>query len=192
MEFQIPQLYLFYSLKSAKLQLKEKNMFQKIMVPLDGSKLAECALTYAETLAQNCSATEVVLVSITERLVGRTRAPEAQEAFLRSDKAGLGQVGSETAVTFGKMTGQAWRYLDKVEKKMKAKGIPVRSQVLMGNPAESITKFAEEEGIDLIVMSSHGRSGPSRWALGSVTDKVFRATCVPVLMVRAPGCITGF
>jgi nucleotide-binding universal stress UspA family protein len=192
MEFQIPQLYLFYSLKSAKLQLKEKNMFQKIMVPLDGSKLAECALTYAETLAQNCSATEVVLVSITERLVGRTRAPEAQEAFLRSDKAGLGQAGSETSVTFGKMTGQAWRYLDKVEKKMKAKGIPVRSEVLMGNPAESITKFAEEEGIDLIVMSSHGRSGPSRWALGSVTDKVFRATCVPVLMVRAPGCITGF
>jgi len=167
-------------------------MFQKIMVPLDGSKLAECALIYAETLAQNCSATEVVLVSITERLVGRTRAPEAQEVFLRSDKAGLGRVGAETAVTFGKMTGQAWRYLGKVEKKMKAKGIPVRSKVLMGNPAESITKFAEEEGIDLIVMSSHGRSGPSRWALGSVTDKVFRASCVPVLMVRAPGCITGF
>jgi nucleotide-binding universal stress UspA family protein len=100
---------LFYSLKSARLHLKEKNMFQKIMVPLDGSKLAECALTYAETLAQNCSATEVVLVSITERLVGRTRAPEAQEAFLRSDKAGLGQAGAGTAVTFGKMTGQAWR-----------------------------------------------------------------------------------
>jgi nucleotide-binding universal stress UspA family protein len=167
-------------------------MFQKIMVPLDGSKLAECALTYAETLAQNCNATEVVLVSITERLVGRTRAPEVQEVFLGSHKARLGQAGSETAVTFGKMTEQASRYLGKVEKKMKAKGIPVRSKVLMGKPAESITKFAAKEGIDLIVMSSHGRSGPSRWALGSVTDKVFRASCVPILMVRAPGCIVGF
>jgi nucleotide-binding universal stress UspA family protein len=65
-------------------------MFQKIMVPLDGSKLAECALAYAETLAQNCSATEVVLVSITERLVGRTHAPEARETFRGSGKAGLG------------------------------------------------------------------------------------------------------
>ena len=167
-------------------------MFQKIMVPLDGSKLAECALTYAETLAQNCSATEVVLVSITERLIGRTRAPEAREALLRSGKSGLAQAGVETAVTFGKMTEQARRYLGRVEKKMKAKGIPVRSEVLMGKPAESITKFAEEEGIELIVMSSHGRSGPSRWALGSVTEKVFRASCVPVLMVRAPGCIAGF
>ena len=167
-------------------------MFEKIMVPLDGSKLAECALTYAETLAQNCNATEVVLVSITERMVGRTRAPEAQEAFLRSGRGGLGQAGGETTLTFGKMTEQAWRYLGRVEKKMKAKGIPVRSEVLMGNPAESITKFAEKECIDLIVMSSHGRSGPSRWALGSVTDKVFRASCVPVLMVRAPGCIVGF
>jgi nucleotide-binding universal stress UspA family protein len=98
----------------------------------------------------------------------------------------------ETTVTFGKMTEQAWRYLGRVEKKMKAKGIPVRSEVLMGNPAESITKFAEKENIELIVMSSHGRSGPSRWALGSVTDKVFRACCVPILMVRAPGCIAGF
>jgi nucleotide-binding universal stress UspA family protein len=167
-------------------------MFQKIMVPLDGSKLAECALDYAETLAQNCNTTEVVLVSITERLVGRTRAPEAQETYRGSGKAGLGQASRETTVTFGKMTEQARRYLGRVEKKMKAKGIPVRSEVLMGNPAESITKFAEKESIDLIVMSSHGRSGPSRWALGSVTDKVFRATCVPVLMVRAPGCIAGF
>jgi nucleotide-binding universal stress UspA family protein len=167
-------------------------MFQKIMVPLDGSKLAECALAYAETLAQNCNTTEVVLVSITERLVGRTRAPEAQEAFRGTGKAGLGQAGRETTVTFGKMTEQARKYLGRVEKKMKAKGIPVRSEVLMGNPAESITKFAEKEGMDLIVMSSHGRSGPSRWALGSVTDKVFRASCVPVLMVRAPGCIAGF
>jgi nucleotide-binding universal stress UspA family protein len=167
-------------------------MFQKIMVPLDGSKLAECALAYAETLAQNCSATEVVLVSITERLVGRTHAPEARETFRGSGKAGLGQAGGETTVTFGKMTEQAWRYLGRVEKKMKSKGIPVRSEVLMGNPAENITKFTEKEGIDLIVMSSHGRSGPSRWALGSVTDKVFRASCVPVLTVRAPGCIAGF
>ncbi|HLE81673.1 MAG TPA: universal stress protein, partial [Dehalococcoidia bacterium] len=45
--------------------------------------------------------------------------------------------------------------------------------------------------IDLIVMASHGRTGVARWALGSIAERVFRATCVPLLMVRAPGCVAG-
>lgn len=63
--------------------------------------------------------------------------------------------------------------------------------VLPHNPAEEITSFAEREGADLVLIASHGRSGLSRWAHGSVADRVFRATCVPVLMVRAPGCLPG-
>jgi nucleotide-binding universal stress UspA family protein len=57
--------------------------------------------------------------------------------------------------------------------------------------AEEIAFYAKHPGCDIIVMASHGRSGPSRWAYGSVADRVLRASCVPVLMVRAPGCVPG-
>ena len=68
------------------------------------------------------------------------------------------------------------------------KGVNAKTEVLLGKPAEAITSYAEKNGIDLIIMSSHGRSGISRWASGSVAERVFRSACVPVLMVRAPGC----
>jgi len=63
--------------------------------------------------------------------------------------------------------------------------------VLLWKPAEAIVGCAEEHGCDLIVMASHGRSGVSRWAYGSVADKVLRMSCIPVLMIRAPGCVLG-
>lgn len=166
-------------------------MFDKILVPLDGSKLAECALAYAETLAKCCGAKVVALVSVTERVVGKTSAPEARELFTTSDQAGVAVAGNQTLVTFGKMETQAEKYLERLSKQLKAEGLPVTTAVLMGNPAEEITKYAEQQGIEVIVISSHGRTGPSRWAHGSVADKVFRASCVPVLMVRAPGCLIG-
>ncbi len=193
-------------------------MFERILVPLDGSKLAECALPYTETLAKNCSTTEVVLISVTEKMSGTVDAVEVDDAFIHSDKGNLGEVQSGASSTaylapsgnvssidnigksgstikntysFGKLERQADKYLARIEKKLKAKGIPVKSEVLIGKPAERITKYAEDNKIDLIIMASHGRSGPSRWAMGSVSDKVFRAACIPVLMVRAPGCFPG-
>jgi nucleotide-binding universal stress UspA family protein len=91
----------------------------------------------------------------------------------------------------GKKDKQAQRYLDRIAKAMKVEGIKVDTEVLLGNPAEEIVIYAKHPGCDIIVMSSHGRSGPSRWAYGSVADRVFRASCVPVLMIRAPGCLLG-
>ena len=156
-------------------------MFQKILVPLDGSKLAECALPYAEELAKGCNTEEVILISVTERVQGYRPVEDASQP--------LGQQLIPEAT--GKKERQAQRYLSKIAKTLGAKGIRVRTEVLLGNPAEEITIFAKHNSADIIVMSSHGRSGPSRWAYGSVADKVFRASCVPVLMVRAPGCILG-
>ncbi len=167
-------------------------MFQKILVPLDGSKLAECALPYAEEIARGCDTDEIILVSVTERLVGKTFAPEIQEQYRASDRLDLSRADSEVKVTFGKLEKQAQRYLGGIMKALQAKGIRVRAEVLMGNPAAEIANYAEKNDTDMIVMSSHGRSGPSRWAYGSVADKIFRASCVPVLMVRAPGCMPGF
>lgn len=166
-------------------------MFEKILVPLDGSRLAECALPYAEELVKDRDAQEVILVSVTERISGRTRAPEVQELYLTGQEQGFQEAATTASVTFGKMQRQAQRYLGRIAKRLEAKDIKVRREVLLGNPAEQITNFAEGNAADLIVMSSHGRSGPSRWAYGSVADKVFRASCIPILLVRAPGCIPG-
>jgi len=166
-------------------------MFEKILVPLDGSKLAECALPYAEELAKDRDTQEVILVSVTERISGRTRAPEAQELYRTSQRYGLQEAGTEVSVTFGKKQRQAQRYLGRIAERLEDKGIRVRMEVLLGNPAEQIATFAERNAADVIVMSSHGRSGPSRWAYGSVADKIFRASCTPILMVRAPGCVPG-
>ena len=165
-------------------------MFSKILVPLDGSTLAECALTYAESIAKNCGTNEVVLISVTEAVHGRSMAPEMGELYKRTDIEGISTGGGrDFGVVFGKKEKQALKYLRKVANKME--GVSVRTEVLIGNPAEEITRFAESENCDLIVMSSHGRSGPSRWAHGSVAEKVFKAICIPVLMIHAPGCFPG-
>jgi len=156
-------------------------MYKKILVPLDGSKLAECALPHVEELAKGCDTEEVILVSVTERVQGYRAFEDPSQP--------LGQRLAPEAS--GKKEKQAQRYLGRIAKKLAAKGINVSTEVLLWKPAEAIVGYAEQSGCDLIVMASHGRSGPSRWAYGSVADKVFRASCVPVLMVRAPGCVTG-
>jgi nucleotide-binding universal stress UspA family protein len=159
-------------------------MYRKIIAPLDGSKLAECALPHLEELAKAIKPDEIVLLSVTERIAGRTRAPEMGELVGVSG-------GAAVEVEVGKLQKQAERYLERIARQLRSKGIKVRTEVLRGSPAEEIVRYAEENAVDLIVMASHGRSGPSRWAFGSVADKVFRASCVPVLMIRAPGCVAG-
>ena len=156
-------------------------MYQKILVPLDGSKLAECVLPHVEELATRCGTNEVVLVSATERVKGYRPVTDYSQP--------LGMQLAPEAV--GKKEKQAERYLSRIAKRLEKKGIKVQTEVLLGNPAHEITLYAEYRGCDLIVIASHGRSGPSRWAHGSVADKVFKASCVPVFMVRAPGCVPG-
>ena len=70
----------------------------------------------------------------------------------------------------------------------KKEGVGTRTIVVDGNPAEEIMNYAERNGIDLIVISSHGRSGASRWLFGSVAEKVSRHSTIPVLLISAPGC----
>jgi nucleotide-binding universal stress UspA family protein len=164
-------------------------MYKKILVPLDGSELAECALPHAEELAKRCDTEELILISATEQLQARTRAPEARELYGSPDKPDLLGGESTMTVTFGKKERQAERYLDTMADRLEAKGINVHTEVLAWPPAETITSYAEENGVDIIVMSSHGRSGPSRRAYGSVAEKVLKSSPVPVLMVRAPGCV---
>ena len=156
-------------------------MYRRILVPLDGSKLAECALPHAEELAKGCDTEKVILVSVTERIQGYRAFEEPGQP--------LGQ--RLTPEAYGKKEKQAQKYLGKIAKAMEDKGIKVSTEVLLGDPAEEIIIYAKHPGCDLIVMSSHGRSGISRWTHGSVADRIFRGSPVPVLMVRAPGCQPG-
>ena len=170
-------------------------MYKKILVPLDGSKLAECALPHAEELAQGCQAGEVILVSVTERVRGYRVLEGSAEPIAKRPSGWdepsqpLGQRLIPEAI--GKKEKQAQRYLDRVAKTLTAKGLNAGTDVLLWKPAEAIVGYAKQYGCDLIVMASHGRSGPSRWAYGSVADKVLRSSCIPVLMIRAPGCVPG-
>ena len=170
-------------------------MYKKILVPLDGSKLAEAALPHVEELAKGCGTSEVILVSVTERVRG-------YRAIEGSTEPGVGPGGGWggsiqppgqrlVPEATGKKEKQAQRYLDRVAKTLAAKGINVSTDVLLWKPAEAIVGYAKQYKCDLIVMASHGRSGPSRWAYGSVADKVLRTSCIPVLMIRAPGCVPG-
>ena len=156
-------------------------MYEKILVPLDGSERAECVLPHVETLATACEVKEVILVSVTERIVGYRVMDDSSQP--------LGERFVPEEV--GKEEKQAQKYLDKIAKTLEAKGIKVRTEVLMGKPAEEIIIYAHGAGCGLIVMASHGRSGINRWAHGSVADRVFRAAAIPILMVRAEGYSGG-
>ena len=179
-------------------------MYEKILVPLDGSKLAESVLPYVEQIAQRCDTKEVVLVSVTERIKGATAVPiyssveypgpqrvdglPAWTAKPEAPGGSMGETAREVPVGVGRKQRQAERYLNRIAKRLQSKGASkVSIEVLLGDPAEEIIIYSDLRKIDLIAMSSHGRSGISRRAHGSVADRVFRSVNVPVLMVRAPG-----
>jgi len=153
-------------------------MYQKIMVPLDGSKLAECVLPHLETVARGCAVPDIVLVRVVP-----PASPTVGDYAL--DPAQVRRIDEENKTV-------AEEYLHNTAKQLAVGESRVSTQVLIGREAESLADFATKNGFDLIIIATHGRSGVSRWVWGSVADRVLRSACVPVLMVRAPGCIPGF
>ena len=81
---------------------------------------------------------------------------------------------------------KAKNYLNKASEGLRSKGINLKTKVATGRAAEEIVKAADELKVDLVAMSTHGRSGLSRLTFGSITDKVLRTGIVPVLVIRAP------
>ncbi|MEJ2728684.1 MAG: universal stress protein [Deltaproteobacteria bacterium] len=81
--------------------------------------------------------------------------------------------------------------MKKIVESTRIEGAALSYEVLEGSVAATLAHWAEDKGVDLIVIASHGRSGISRWVYGSVADRVLRSACVPVLMIRAPGCVPG-
>lgn len=86
----------------------------------------------------------------------------------------------------------AEKYLKELVARLNYGDVSVEWRAYMGRPADEIIEFCRKNAIDLITITTHGRSGVSRWVWGSVADKVLRSACTPVLMVRPQGCIPGY
>jgi len=137
-------------------------MFKKILVPLDGSKLAEKILPRVEKLVRSCRG-EVHLI----RVVVSYRIDPKEEKEERE-----------------RLLQEAWDYLEKIVSRFRKKRLRAYAVVIYGKDAVQICDFARKDKFDLIAMATHGRSGISRWALGSVADKVLSCSVVPVMLIR--------
>jgi nucleotide-binding universal stress UspA family protein len=149
-------------------------MYKKILAPLDGSELSECSLAHVMAVAKGCQVSGVVLLHVAEphdRYIGYTGV--SQEALREIRK---------------EFQAQTKEYLAKVTDQLKKKGINVQAVIVEGRPADEILNYAGQNQVDLIIMSTHGSSGLSRWAFGSVADKVIRHSPVPVLVIAPAGC----
>ena len=135
-----------------------------ILVPLDGSFLGELALAPAIDLARDKGA-KLVLLRAAEAHTTVADPTEAQVAVVR----------------------EAEEYLAAVRTRVLESVAEVETTVWYGPPAEAIVEAARYRGADVIVMSSHGRSGLGRLVLGSVAESVLRATPTPILLIRAGG-----
>jgi len=164
-------------------------MFSKVLVPLDGSELAEAVLPYVEELGKQCAAEAILL-----RVVALPR-DTGIAPFFQPPMSLPGSSEDEVIDRHGILRGQEMesvrveveRSLAPVRERLSSGGLSVSVVVLFGRPAERIIGYAMKEQVDLIAMSTHGRSGFSRWMLGSVADKVLRGVTLPVLVVRPPG-----
>jgi nucleotide-binding universal stress UspA family protein len=151
-------------------------MYSRILVPLDGSPFSECSLEHLKTIAVGCRVPEVILL-------------RAVEPLSSTELASLAEAGGDLIPEIEtRVSAEAEDYITRIVDELKKEGIPVSGAVVNSPAAEGILGYADKNQIDLIIMSTHGRSGISRWAMGSVSDKVVRHSAIPVLLVSPPGC----
>lgn len=149
-------------------------MYKKIMVPLDGSDLAECVLPHVKAVTKGFEPGKIFLVRVVEPFPPSYHAGDAVDPEL-IEKSEANRRAS------------AKEYIDGIAAKLKQEGAPVHPEVIVGRTTESLVDFAEKNGVDLLVIASHGRSGLSRWVMGSVADRLLRSANVPILIIRPAG-----
>lgn len=148
-------------------------MYEKILVTLDGSRQSECIIDHVRVLARSCETPQVILLRVVEPYlpslaseIGDTQAAELQKNEFRA----------------------AEEYLSYVADTMRTHCEGVETVVLEGHSAHEILEYADSNGVDLIAMSTHGKSGILRWAVGSVTRHVMDHWAGPLLTVPPAGC----
>ncbi|MFC1956110.1 universal stress protein [Chloroflexota bacterium] len=138
--------------------------YRKILVPLDGSEISEAILPTIEELASDLKASISILMVTYAHVFPGADPTNAQVA----------------------VTKEAEDFVQTIEERLKAKELSMDSHVRYGHAADEILDHSNDDmfGIDLIAMSTHGRSGIGRWLLGSVAEKVLRHSTKPIFLVR--------
>ncbi|MDG5818076.1 universal stress protein [Natronococcus sp. A-GB7] len=140
-------------------------MYDRILVPTDGSEYAEAAAERAFDLAETTDAAVFVVCVVEEGPLGSVRLP--------GDGASAAEAFAERAETF----------VGRLEKRARERGLEVETEIRQGVPVRELLAYADEVGAAVAVMGSRGRGGVSRMMLGSVTDGVTREGDLDVLVV---------
>jgi nucleotide-binding universal stress UspA family protein len=152
-------------------------MYKHIMVPLDGSELAEVVLPQVEMTAKSSQpAPKITLIRVVTplKLYGGLDFGGSME-YISPEQ--IQRLEDDN-------TNNAKSYLTKQVSRLKEHGVTAEAQVVFGMASQSLTKYAEENGVDLIVIATHGRSGLNEWFWGSVAERVLKTSRIPVLMIR--------
>ena len=150
-------------------------MYSHLLVPLDVSKLAERALPHAGAIARRFGARVTLLQVVSTIPIAASLDPMA---------AG----GSDAMVAMEAMESaekEAESYLHEITSSPEMEGVPLSVELTRGVPAPEIVRRAQKDDIDLIVMSTHGRSGLGRLVFGSVADEVLREAGIPILLIHS-------
>ena len=150
-------------------------MKEKVLLPLDGSAVGEAAIPVVVDVISRLNAAnlEITLLQVISAFAYSALSESVNTEF---------PVDGDELNAFKEKSNS---YLEKVATRIRNRGLTVNTMVTVGHAADEILRVSQDLGVRIIAMSTHGRSGIGRFALGSVTDKVLQHSPVPVLVVRA-------
>lgn len=153
-------------------------MYQKVLVPLDGSELAECALNHVRGLSKDGSAGEITILNIMKVDIPWLGSEDERE----HRQFDINKIREE-------VSNASQKYLADVQSRLASEGIRVETESREANrPAQAIIEYALENGTDMIAMATHGYTGMKGMMMGSVALSVIHQSHVPVLLIRPEAC----
>lgn len=152
---------------------KEAGLYRNILVPLDGSPLAECVLPHVEAIAHGSDNPNIIFMRVIEMPAGMyTDLSEYQRTQVKANKI-----------------EEAKKYFEGLMSQIEYEGIAVKCEVIVAKVAEGIAEYARRNEVDLIVIATHGRTGIIGLVWGSIADQVLHTSSLPVLMIRPSGYV---
>lgn len=147
--------------------------FKKVLLALDGSPFSETSIPYVEELMRETEG-EIILLRVCEPpVIPSDRSPAIKPSW-----------EEYRDMLMAKVQEQALEYLVRIKASFEERGMKVRSQILLGKAIESIIQVAQDESVNLIAVTTHGRTGISRWVYGSVANRIAEESWQPVLLIR--------
>ncbi|MBE0584321.1 MAG: universal stress protein [Desulfofustis sp.] len=152
-------------------------MYKKVLVPLDGSELAECTLSHVKNLVKEGSVGEVTLLNVV--------ILDLSWSHLRSEYSAGIDINAIRETLFARSS----KYLADKASQLQSEGITVKTEAVEANrPADKIAEYAQEKNMDLIVIGTHGYTGFKKLMMGSVAFSVLHQSHIPVLLIRPESC----